>query len=260
MKIVLGRKQKYTSDELWQDAVAHIEQLISADECETFAAAAINRITDAAAGKNAGYAWSGGKDSLVLADLCQRAGVTQSALFLTKLEFPAFESWLLENKPDGCEVLRFDFDLDYLTAHPELIFPKGKEMQRWNVIMQRRSQITYYRKRNLEILLTGHRRIDGNGCGREGFTRRKSGETIYAPLYDWPHEAVLGYIHYHGIPMPPIYNWPRGYRNGTHFWPYRSCDSRADGWREVYQIDPSVVEVAAGKLPEAKAFLEGVRS
>ena len=126
--------------------------------------------------------------------------------------------------------------------------------------MQRRSQITYYRKRNLEILLTGHRRIDGNGCGREGFTRRKSGETIYAPLYDWPHEAVLGYIHYHGIPMPPIYNWPRGYRNGTHFWPYRSCDSRADGWREVYQIDPSVVEVAAGKLPEAKAFLEGVRS
>ena len=142
MKIVLGRKQKYTSDELWHDAVAHIEQLISADECETFAAAAINRITDAAAGKNAGYAWSGGKDSLVLADLCQRAGVTQSALFLTKLEFPAFESWLLENKPDGCEVLRFDFDLDYLTAHPELIFPKGKEMQRSSCSADRKSRIT----------------------------------------------------------------------------------------------------------------------
>ena len=113
MKIILGRKQKYKSDEPWHDAVAHIEQLISAEECETFAAAAINRITDAAAGKNAGYAWSGGKDSLVLADLCQRAGIMQCALFLTKLEFPAFESWLLEHKPDGCEVLRFDFDLDY---------------------------------------------------------------------------------------------------------------------------------------------------
>ena len=121
-------------------------------------------------------------------------------------------------------------------------------------------EIAYYHKRDLDILLTGHRRIDGNTCGKEGFTRRKSGETIYAPIYDWPHEAVLGYIHYHGLPMPPIYGWPRGYRNGTHFWPYRNCDSRADGWREVYQIDPSVVEAAAEKLPEAKAFLEEVWS
>ena len=260
MKIVLGRKQKYKTEDAWCDAVAHIEELISPEECRHYADMTVERISAATAGKNAGYAWSGGKDSLVLSDLCRRAGVTQCALFLTHLEFPAFESWLLEHKPEDCEVFRFGFDLDFLAKHPELIFPKGKEMQRWNVIMQRGSQIFYIHKNNLDVLLTGHRRMDGNTCGKDGFTCRKSGETIYAPLYDWPHEALLGYIHYHGIVMPPIYDWPRGYRNGTHFWPYRNCESREDGWREVYEIDPSVIEAAAEKIPEARAFLEGVRA
>lgn len=260
MNIVLGRKQKYKTEDAWRNAVACIEELVTPEECEQYADMTVERISAATAGKNAGYAWSGGKDSLVLADLCQRAGVTQCALFLTKLEFPVFEAWLLEHKPEGCEVLRFDFDLDFLAAHPELIFPKGKEMQRWNVIMQRGSQISYIHRNELDILLTGHRRIDGNTCGKDGIITRKSGETIYAPLFDWPHEAILGYIHYHKIPMPPIYDWPRGYRNGTHFWPYRNCESRADGWHEVYEIDPSVVEAAAEKIPEARAFLEGVRA
>ena len=260
MKTVLKRKQSYHSDEPWNEAFAHIEELISEEECEAFADKAIRRIREATAGKDAAYGWSGGKDSLVLSDLCRRACINQCALFLTKLEFPEFESWLLEHKPEGCEVIRREYDLDFLVAHPELIFPKGKEMQRWNVIMQRGSQIMYYHQKNLGILLTGHRVIDGNTCGKKGFTRRKSGETIYAPIYDWPHEAVLGYLHYHKIELPMIYQWPNGWRNGTHFWPYRNCESREAGWREVYSIDPSVVEAAAEKIPEARAFLKGVRS
>lgn len=260
MKTVLKRKQSYRDDGPWREAITHIEELITREECDALEAQAVDRIREATAGKNAAYGWSGGKDSLVLADLCQKAGVSQCALFLTKLEFPAFEKWLLDHKPVGCEVIRREFDLDFLAKHPELIFPKGKEMQRWNVIMQRGSQLMYYRQKGLDILLTGHRRIDGNFCGENGFTVRRSGETIYAPIYDWPHEAVLGYIHYHGIEMPMIYEWPNAFRNGTHFWPYRNCESREAGWREVYQIDPSVVTAAAEKLPEAKAFLEGVRA
>lgn len=260
MKTVLKRKQSYHSDEPWNEAFANIEDLISEEECEAFADKTIQRIREATAGKNAAYGWSGGKDSLVLSDLCRRSGITQCALFLTKLEFPEFETWLLEHKPEGCEVIRREYDLDFLAAHPELIFPKGKEMQRWNVIMQRGSQIMYYHQKNLDILLTGHRVIDGNTCGKEGFTKRKSGETIYAPIYDWPHEAVLGYLHYHDIELPMIYQWPNGWRNGTHFWPYRNCENREAGWREVYSIDPSVIEAAAEKIPEARTFLEGVRS
>ena len=118
MKIVLGRKQKYKTEDAWHDAVAHIEELVSPEECEQYAAMTVERIIAATVGKNAGYAWSGGKDSLVLSDLCRRAGVNQCALFLTHLEFPAFESWLMEHKPEDCEVLRFGFDLDFLAAHP----------------------------------------------------------------------------------------------------------------------------------------------
>lgn len=260
MKIVLGRKQKYNSDEPWNDAIAHIEELVSREEVEDWANKAVKRIENATVAKNAAFAWSGGKDSLVLADLCKRAGVDKCCLFLTKLEFPEFEAWLLKNKPEGCDVIRRDFDLEFLKAHPNLIFPKGKDMQQWNIIMQRGSQLAYYHRDKLDILLTGHRKIDGNTCGKDGFTIRKSGETIYAPIWDWPHEVLFGYIHYNGIQLPPIYKWPRAFRNGTHFWPYRNCETHQQGWEEIYQIDPDLVRTIAQTIPEAEEFLKGVKA
>ena len=260
MNITLGRKQVNKSNDSWQYVVDHIEEMVTREECDRAAEAMAARISLATAGKAAAFAWSGGKDSLVLADICRKIGITKCALFLTKLEYPVFENWLLEHKPQGCEVIELPYDLDWLAQHPEMLFPKGKEMQLWHKLVQRRSMIGYFNSAHLDILMIGHRRIDGNTCGKDGYTRRKSGEVLYAPLYDWPHELIFAYIHYHGLEMPPIYGWDKGYFNGTHFWPSRICDSPAEGWREVYEIDPSVVTAAAEKLDAARAFLEGVRA
>jgi hypothetical protein len=57
--------------------------------------------------------------------------------------------------------------------------------------------------------------------------------------------------------MPPIYEWQNGYLCGTHPWPARQHTGSAEnGWREVYDIDPSIVQSAAEVIPDAARFLE----
>ena len=60
---------------------------------------------------------------------------------------------------------------------------------------------------------------------------------------------------------PNIYGWKNGYLCGTHPWPARQWTGGTEnGWREVYDIDPSIVIEAAEKIESARAFLKGVRA
>ena len=87
------------------------------------------------------------------------------------------------------------------------------------------------------------------------------GVTRFSPLAAWSHEHVLAYIHYHQLPLPPIYGWKNGYLCGTHPWPARQWTGGTEnGWREVYDIDSSIVIEAAEKIESARAFLKGVRA
>lgn len=63
--------------------------------------------------------------------------------------------------------------------------------------------------------------------------------------------------HIENLALPPIYGWKNGYRCGTHPWPSRMYMQSVDqGYREVYEIDPSIVTAAAEKLSSARHFLE----
>lgn len=258
MKRVLASKH-HTTQQQWLDALAGIETLISWQEVESYAETARDRIRNAVRGKHAAYAWSGGKDSIVLADLCEAVGVHEGYFAYCDLDYPAFVRWCAQYKPTGVKMMHTGYGLDLLVEHPELIFARGAVGQRWHQISQRRPFTSMYFDNNLEILLVGHRQIDGNVCGHDFTIRKNTGETRYAPIADWPHEALLGYIHYHGLVLPPIYGWKDGFIQGTHAWPERDfCDSLEQGYREVYEIDPSIVIAAAKKLPSAAAFLKGV--
>ena len=86
-----------------------------------------------------------------------------------------------------------------------------------------------------------------------------NGVTRFSPLADWKHDHILAYIHYFNLPLPPIYGWKNGYLCGTHPWPARQwTGSKENGWKEVFDIDPSIVEAAAGIIPGADEFLRGI--
>ena len=131
MRRALGRKHS-TSNADWLNAVDQIEDLISFDEVEAYTETAIDRIRMATNGKHAAYAWSGGKDSIVLGDILARAGITEGFFAYCDLDYPAFIRWVKENKPSGVMMMHTGYDLPWLAKNQELIFARGQIGQRWH--------------------------------------------------------------------------------------------------------------------------------
>ena len=137
----LGRKQRITND-AWLEAVATVESTVSEAALGELVAATIKDIKAKTAGKKAAYAWSGGKDSIVLGKLCEAAGVTDCMIGVCDLEYPAFAAWIEANKPAGCEVINTHQGLDWLARHPEMLFPQNSATAgRWFSIVQHLSLI-----------------------------------------------------------------------------------------------------------------------
>lgn len=75
MDSVLGRKQRIKNSD-WIETFDKIEQLITKKELDQLVDKTIQDIKAKTKGKKAAYAWSGGKDSLVLGEICRRAGIS----------------------------------------------------------------------------------------------------------------------------------------------------------------------------------------
>lgn len=254
----LGRKQAIKNAD-WLEALREIELTISREEIDNLSEKTISEIKAFTDGKHAAYAWSGGKDSIILGKLCESVGIKDCLIGVCNLEYPAFMAWIEANKPSACEVINTGLNLDWLAKHPEMLFPQdSSKAARWFSIVQHKAQREYFKKNSLDILILGRRRADGNytGRGTNIYTDGK-GVTRYSPLADWRHEDILAYIHYHNLPVPPIYGWKNGYLCGTHPWPARQyTGSVENGWKEVYDIDPSIVKLASEKIESARRFLE----
>lgn len=254
---MLGRKQRISNED-WIAAMNQIEELMSRKDLDALIKQTVKDIKATTKGKKAAFAWSAGKDSLVLEQICYMAGITDCVLVVSDLEYPAFMEWVENHKPEKLQIINTGQNLEWLSKHQQMLFPQDSSTAaQWFHIVQHRGQAKYYKGENLDMLLLGRRRADGNyvGKGSNIYTDGK-GVTRYSPLADWSHEAVLAFIHYYEVPMPPIYDWKNGYLCGTHPWPARQwTGSEENGWKEVGEIDRSIVEAAAEVFPGAKAFL-----
>lgn len=258
MNNILGRKQRIKNSE-WLNAAENIESLVSKKDLESLVKKTVADIRKKTKGKKAAFAWSAGKDSLVLGQICHMAGIDACVLVICNLEYPAFLKWVEGNKPPELEIINTGQDLGWLSNHPHMLFPQdSKTAAQWFHIVQHRGQARYYKDHELDVLLLGRRRADGNYVGKgENIYTNGQGITRYSPLSEWSHEQVLAFIHYYNMALPPIYEWKNGYLCGTHPWAARQwTGSVENGWKEVYEIDCSVVKEAAEHIPSAKAFLE----
>ncbi len=260
----LGRKQSIKNED-WLEAMADIESAVSRADLEEITNETVQDIKAKTESQKAAYAWSAGKDSIVLGHICEAAGIQDCMIGVCNLEYPEFMRWTEENKPTCCEIVNTGQDIDWLAKHPEMLFPQdSSKAGHWFHIVQHTAQAKYFKAHELDMIILGRRRADGNFVGRgSNIYTDGRGVTRFSPLAGWTHEQVLAYIHYHELQLPPIYGWPNGYLCGTHPWPARQwTGSTENGWREVYGIDPAVVIAAAEKIESARHFLtsEGVRT
>jgi 3'-phosphoadenosine 5'-phosphosulfate sulfotransferase (PAPS reductase)/FAD synthetase len=254
----LARKQGIADQATWQAAIRTARAEWPDDRLDNLIDRTVTQIRTITRDARVAYGWSGGKDSLALEYVCDLAGITDCVLAISDLEHPEFLQWVTAHMPDGLTVLSTGQDLAWLRDHPNMLFPQGPYGPRWFSIVNHRGQERYYRDQNLDVLLLGRRRVDGNYCGPAGarlYTNQR-GITRYSPLADWPHEAVFALIERERIDLPPCYSWPRGFQVGTGAWPARQWTNSIDhGFSEVWQIDPDVIRGAAELLPQAAAWL-----
>lgn len=261
MDNTLGKKQRIKNSD-WIEVFEKIEQLVSKEELEQLVDKTVKEIKEKTEGKKAAYAWSGGKDSLVLGELCRLAGITSCVLVICNLEYKAFLQWVEVNKPAELEIINTGQDMKWLATHSQMLFPQdSKTAAQWFQIVQHRGQAKYYKDNQLDIMLLGRRKADGNYVGKgDNIYTNKSGMTRYSPLADWSHEEILAFIHYYKVDLPPFYEWRNGYSCGTHPWAARQWTGSMDnGWKEVYEIEPAIVREAARTIESAKTFLEKIK-
>ena len=262
MSNALGRKQR-VKNEQWLEIINNIENIVLKENIEQKVKQTVNDIKGKINGKKVAFAWSAGKDSLVLEQICYMAGISACVLVISNLEYKAFLQWVEEHKPPKLTIINTGQDIEWLLNHPQMLFPQeSKIASQWFHIVQHRGQAKYYKTNELDMLLLGRRKTDGNyvGKGSNIYTDGK-GITRYSPLADWNHEDILAFIHYYKVAMPPIYDWKNGYLCGTHPWAARQwTGSIENGWKEVYEIEPNIVEKAAEKIESAKAFLFSLKN
>lgn len=256
---VLGRKQT-SSHEEWLQVMGNIERIVPKRELDNLLDRSVEDVKKKTKGKKTAFAWSGGKDSIALQGVMERAGIEECLMGMSNLEYPEFLQWVTDYMPDGLEIINTGQDLEWLARNQQMLFPQDSNTAaKWFKIIQHTAQAKYYEKHNLDMIILGRRKADGNyiGKGNNVYTNRE-GVTRYSPIADWTHEHILAYLHYYyPNPLPPFYSWPRGYRCGTHSWPARQwCKGIRDGWREIFSINPSIVQQASQYIPSAKTFLE----
>lgn len=253
----LGRKQS-EDNRTWLETHRNIEDLVPREEVDRLAEKTMDEIHSVTAGRSVSVAWSGGKDSIVLGHLCARVGIDECFFVRCDLEYPAFLRWVTSHKPRKLETINTGQDLEWLANNIHMLFPQDAAItSRWYAIVQHRGQRDYCRRNDLDVLILGRRRADGNFVGRgANCYEDRAGFVRYSPLADWSHEHILAYIHYYNLSLPPIYQWPNGYKCGTHPWPARPyTGSIEEGWSQVYGIDPYIVIEAAKHVRSAQEFL-----
>lgn len=208
-------------------------------------------------GKKVAVSWSGGKDSIVLEHICRDLGIKKILWVRCNLEYQQVLDWIRENAPENLEIINTGQDLKWLAENKYMLFPQHAEIASiWFKQVQNEGQKRYFQSNNLDMILVGRRKKDGNDPGEDGLDIDEHNVVRYAPIYDWKHEELLAYMEYYEIDWPPFYFWKNGFQVGTGPWAAREyTGSVENGWQEVYEIEPEIVERAAYYLNSAAEFL-----
>lgn len=264
-QILNNRSFRRNADPDFHEVYSNIDRYVSKDHIDSLIDKTASEILEMTKGKKAAYAWSGGKDSVVIGLLCETVGISKGVLGLSELEYPIFLDWLKDNMPIGMDVINTGQDIPWLLERPHMLFPSdSKHAAMWYKGVQQEAQRLYYKEQGLDVIILGRRKAEGNYVGKKGSNiySNRDGTTRYSPISEWTHEEVLAAMRYYDLPLAPFYSFPISFYYGTHPWARRNRHpedvkngTTIHTWREIKDIDPKVIEIAAPYYKEAESLL-----
>lgn len=253
-------KRNSSEEEWWR---SYKEPTYSKEYINEKIAKTVKDIQSFTQGKKIAVAWSGGKDSIALQEVMERANIDYEIfIVISHMEYPEFMTWINDNKPQGLSKIIRPHDFSWLSENEDMLFPQdSNKLAKWYKIIQHHGQKGYAKNNNIDVLVLGRRKPDGNYVGRGTNHYQKKSETFerYSPLADWGHEEIMALLSYSDKTLPPIYKYPNGFKNGTHPIGARpNTNSYKQAYDELYTINPKIVEHMAKYLETARKYISEV--
>lgn len=150
-------------------------------------------------------AFSGGKDSIVLKDLCKRAGIKCRFIYSqTSVDPPELIYYIRKHHPD-VEIKPYD------------VFEDGTPVTMWNLIPRKLMPPTRLIRYCCDVLkertgndgdtvYLGVRWSESNKRSKLHMVGFWKGKTVVRPIIDWSDEDVWEYIHKYKLPYCELYD------------------------------------------------------
>ena len=190
------------------------------------------------------FAWSGGKDSLALQAVCQKAGLERCVMFQTRCEFPSFIRWVNQNAPPGLEIVYVEeLSEQLILDEPHWLFHGSEYWSRW-AYRRFRGPFRTWRAENsdVDIVFVGHRALDHNFLMKPDRSESTAMGRMASPVWDWTHEEVMASIYWSNLSLPPNYDHPNGWYDGPCSWPQVNAGSLSESWNRLWHLDPELAD------------------
>lgn len=189
-------------------------------------------------GKRVALAFSGGKESILLLELCREnlLDVTLVNVQTRSFSWPEHLRYLSSFRP---LTITTKHDWQWLSEHREMLFPKtSPQRNRWFSQVQRYGIDHYARKNNIDVVLWG-RRHEENTVKATEYTH--NGYLVSHPICNMQRSDVFAEIKKRKLELSPLYQYPDSDRRGVHMWVTRQDEPP---WGVIESIEPEIYKEA----------------
>jgi 3'-phosphoadenosine 5'-phosphosulfate sulfotransferase (PAPS reductase)/FAD synthetase len=193
-------------------------------------------------------AYSGGKDSVVVAHIIKEAGLMnyiKDAVCETSFYFEKqLEDIKVFSGQLGWNVTFKDsLGWDWLRRYPEVIFSNDPSIRGWSFAQRHQKTVADYARTHGNDAIIFGRRTEENTVPSHLYYRKQIGSWSCHPIREWTTQNVWDYFELFDLPIPWIYTKSFGKYSGNS--PFYSLRARYVGgvdeaWATVTELDPTI--------------------